>query len=97
MVVGEGDVGPVGEGAFDAGTDAVVGKQALGHEGGQDGVADIGVAGADLLYRQMVRKVSRADDFDAIAENKGPDRRFRINFSIFSFRQKEHPAIICPF
>ena len=72
-VVSEDNIGPVGKGAFDARTDAVVGQHALGHVGGQNGVADIGVAGADFLNRQMVGEVSGADDLDPVAENKETD------------------------
>ncbi len=71
-VIGKNDIGPIGECAFDARTDAVIWKNSLGNIRGQDGVANIRIAGADFFNRQVVRKVAGADDFNAVAENKEP-------------------------
>ncbi len=41
---------------------------------GQGRVASVGDAKADVLHAQAVRRVTGADDLDAVGENHQPDR-----------------------
>jgi hypothetical protein len=75
VVVGKFDLRPLFQGTLDAGAEAVVGQQSFGDVGDQNRIADVRVAIADLLDRQVVGQVAGADDFDAVVEDEQVDRR----------------------
>ena len=53
----------------------MVGQKPLGGVRNQDGVADIGIAGFDIGYGQIVRQRAGADDFHAVIKNENADGR----------------------
>lgn len=75
FVVSEVDAFPFGEGSFDTGSKAAVGKQTLCYVGDEDGVADVRVAGADLFDGEMVGQVSGAGYLYAVVEDEEADGR----------------------
>ena len=69
------NIRPCLKSAQNAGADAVVGQKPLGGVRNQDGVADIGIAGFDIGYGQIVRQRAGADDFHAVIKNENADGR----------------------
>lgn len=66
--------GAVGQRVAHHRAEDVVGQQPLCDPGNQDRIADVRVAAADPLDRQVVGQVAEADDFDAVVEDEQSDR-----------------------
>ena len=75
MVIYKINLGPCIQGTLDSGTQSVIGQQPLGHIRNQNWIADIGIAGQNFFNSQIVGQMTRANDFNAIVENKQANRR----------------------
>ena len=72
-VIDKVDLRPLLQCASDPGAKAMVWQKSLGHVRNKNRVAYIGIAHPNFLYRQVVGKVARAEDLNAIVKDKQPD------------------------